>query len=117
MGLGAASSQLDQDDLARGIINPLKTGIKYADRVTTVSPTYAREICETPLGMGMQATLRARGGSRDGNFERRRLPRNGIPRHDPHSPRISGRDDLRGKLINKEMLIATMQLKCRPRSR
>jgi starch synthase len=28
------------------VINPLKTGIKFADAVTTVSPTYAREICD-----------------------------------------------------------------------
>ena len=44
--------QLDTADRAGGVINPLKTGIKFADVVTTVSPTYAREICETASGHG-----------------------------------------------------------------
>jgi len=60
LGLGAAVARLDAGDLGAGIINPLKTGIKFADMVTTVSPTYAREICDTPLGMGMQQILRER---------------------------------------------------------
>jgi starch synthase len=55
LGLGAASSMLDRADIARGVINPLKAGIQHADAVSTVSPTYAREICDTPLGMGLQA--------------------------------------------------------------
>ena len=44
LGSEATESQFDPGDIARGIINSLKTGIKYADRVSTVSPTYAREI-------------------------------------------------------------------------
>jgi hypothetical protein len=78
---------------------PLKTGIKFADAVTTVSPTYAREICETPLGMGMQQTLRAR-GRRGRHPERRRLPE-WDPRHDPHLTVHFGPEDLRGKRANK----------------
>jgi glycogen synthase len=31
----------DRDDLAAGRISFLKTGILYADAITTVSPTYA----------------------------------------------------------------------------
>jgi hypothetical protein len=48
----------------------LKTGINFADVVTTVSPTYAREIRETPLGMGMQEALKRRRNSpaNPGNF-------------------------------------------------
>src|SRR2546429_569088 len=57
LGLGPFEDRLDAADLARGVINPLKTGINFADVVTTVSPTYAREIRETPLGMGMQEAL------------------------------------------------------------
>jgi len=110
LGLGAAWSMLDQGDIARGAINPLKTGVKYADGVSTVSPTYAREICDTALGMGLQATLRERKDRVAGIL-------NGVdyqewdPRHDPHLSAHFSPRDLRGKLINKEMLIATLQLK------
>ncbi len=33
----------------------------YADTITTVSPTYAREICTEQYGMGLEGTLRMRG--------------------------------------------------------
>ena len=36
---------LHQADLAAGRINALRHGILYADAITTVSPTHAREIC------------------------------------------------------------------------
>jgi starch synthase len=110
LGLGAASSMLDRDDIARGVINPLKAGIQYADAVSTVSPTYAREICDTPLGMGLQAALRNRADRVTGIL-------NGVdyqqwdPRNDPHLSAHFRPRDLRGKLINKEMLIATLELK------
>jgi starch synthase len=110
LGLGADWSLLDQGDIARSIINPLKTGIRYADRVSTVSPTYAREICDSPLGMGMQAALRERKDRVAGIL-------NGVdyqewdPRVDPHLSAHFSPQDLRGKLINKEMLLATLELK------
>ena len=64
--------------------------------MTTVSPTYAREICEVPLGMGMEATLRARSDPVIGIL-------NGVdyrdwdPRHDPHLTAHFSAEDLRGK--------------------
>jgi starch synthase len=110
LGLGAAWSMLDQGDIARGAVNSLKTGVKHADAVSTVSPTYAREICDTALGMGLQAVLRERKDRVTGIL-------NGVdyqewdPRHDPHLSAHFSPRDLRGKLINKEMLIATLQMK------
>ena len=105
IGAGAVETMLDQDDLRHGVINPLKTGIKYADAVTTVSPTYAREICTDPLGMGMQSVLQAR---RDGVVG----ILNGVdyaewdPRHDPHLTAHFDPEDLEGKLTNKRRLIS-----------
>jgi starch synthase len=43
-----------------GQISALKAGIAYATRVTTVSPTYARELRTEEFGMGLQGMLRAR---------------------------------------------------------
>ena len=61
LGLPAGSLHLlHQADLAAGRINPLRQGILYADAVTTVSPTHAREICTDQYGMGLQDSLRAR---------------------------------------------------------
>jgi starch synthase len=109
LGLDAPESKLDPDDLAHGVINSLKTGIKFADLVSTVSPTYAREICEGPLGMGLQPALRARADKVVGIL-------NGVdyrdwdPRHDPHLTTHFGAHDLRGKRTSKEALIAAMRL-------
>ena len=109
LGIPAVQERLDAVDLAGGVINSLKVGIKYADLVTTVSPTYAREICEGPLGMGMQATLLARPDRVVGIL-------NGVdykdwdPRHDPYLTAHFSPEDLRGKRTNKELLIAANPL-------
>ncbi len=46
---------------ADGNVHFLRTGLRAADRVTTVSPTYAREIRTPEFGMGLDAVLRDRG--------------------------------------------------------
>jgi starch synthase len=66
LNLGTRSYLLHQDDLRAGTINPLKHGIMYADAITTVSPTHAREISTDEYGMGMQQALRARGDALTG---------------------------------------------------
>jgi starch synthase len=113
LGLGTFEARLDAADLAGGVINPLKTGINFADVVTTVSPTYAREICETPLGMGMQEALRGRRNGVVGIL-------NGVdyrewdPRHDPYLTEHFGLADLRGKLANKRRLVRSIGLDLEP---
>jgi starch synthase len=57
---GAPLSMLDAQDYAAGRINLLKTGLACADRITTVSPTYARELRSAEYGMGMETLLRSR---------------------------------------------------------
>ncbi|MHB8916328.1 MAG: glycogen synthase, partial [Thiobacillus sp.] len=42
-----------------GGFSMLKAGIVYADVVTTVSPTYAKEICTPEFGYGLDGLLRA----------------------------------------------------------
>jgi starch synthase len=46
-----------------GNVNYMKSGLHYADRITTVSPSYAREIQTAEFGYGMDGVLRAREGA------------------------------------------------------
>ena len=109
LGLEDVARFVDGEDLAHGVVNPLKTGIRFADLVTTVSPTYAREISEGPLGMGMQGALRARADQVVGIL-------NGVdygewdPRQDPYLTAHYGPQELSGKRINKELLLAAFHL-------
>ncbi len=43
-----------------GQISALKAGLVHADRLTTVSPTYAEELLTPEFGMGMEGVLNAR---------------------------------------------------------
>ena len=49
-----------------GDLNLLKTGIAFADQVTTVSPTYASEICTSEGGEGLDHLLSHRRGDLTG---------------------------------------------------
>lgn len=43
-----------------GQVSTLKAGLRYASRLTTVSPTYAAELTSPEFGMGLDGLLRAR---------------------------------------------------------
>lgn len=45
-----------------GGVSYLKGGLQFADAITTVSPTYAEEICTPAGGMGLDGLLRSRHG-------------------------------------------------------
>jgi len=61
LGLATEARRLlYQPDLIAGRINALRHGILYANTITTVSPTHAREICSDEYGMGLQDSLRER---------------------------------------------------------
>jgi starch synthase len=59
LGLPADAFSIDGVEYY-GAIGYLKAGVRLADRITTVSPTYAAEICTPAHGMGMDGLLRAR---------------------------------------------------------
>jgi starch synthase len=54
-------SVLASDALAGGTINFLRAGLRAADVLTTVSPTYAAEIRTPAYGMGLEDVLEERG--------------------------------------------------------
>jgi starch synthase len=113
LGLGDKSYLLHQDDLRAGQINALKHGVMYADAITTVSPTYANEICTDEYGMGLQQTLRSRSHALTGIL-------NGVdydewdPRHDPYLPLHYDSTRLPQKAALKKQFIARMQLEAGP---
>lgn len=49
-----------------GNVGYLKGGLALADAITTVSPSYAQEICTPEYGMGLDGLLRARRGALTG---------------------------------------------------
>lgn len=112
LDLGSGREQLHQEDLAAGKINFLKTAVLYADLVTTVSPTYAREIQGDEYGMGLQSLLRARKETLVGIL-------NGVdyaewdPRSDPLIPANYSSSDLTGKAECKRQLLQKLGLKGR----
>jgi starch synthase len=108
-GLGDAPNLFHQDQLRSGVINFLLHGIMYADGISTVSPTYAREIQRPELGAGLDAFLRARSERVVGIL-------NGVdydewsPDRDQLIPVRYDANDLAGKAKNKAALLAKMGL-------
>ncbi len=92
-----------------GDVNLLKGGILYSDRVSTVSPTYAREIQTPEHGFGLDGVLRDRAAALSGIL-------NGVdygkwdPAHDPLIAAGYTADDLAGKRACKRDLLAAMGL-------
>jgi len=94
-----------------GRLSFLKAGLFYADHVSTVSPTYAREITTEALGAGLH-------GLTSGIAAEGRLSGicNGIdeswdPSHDPHLPHHFAAADLTGKQANAEQVRTGLCLK------
>jgi starch synthase len=90
-----------------GQVSMLKAGLQFADAITTVSPTYAREIQTEAFGVGLHGVLQARSQRLAGIL-------NGIdtqvwnPQHDPLIPHRYTSADLAGKALNK----AALQRRC-----
>ncbi|PLX89925.1 MAG: glycogen synthase GlgA [Desulfuromonas sp.] len=59
LGLDSTLNRLDGLEF-HGRISLLKGGVRFADRVSTVSPSYCREIQTPDFGMGLDGLLRAR---------------------------------------------------------
>jgi len=92
-----------------GSVNVLKGGIVFADYVTTVSPTYAREILTPEFGFGLEGVLHNRPNRLLGIL-------NGIdidrwnPETDPYLPANYSAIDRSGKQICKQALQREFEL-------
>lgn len=65
--LGLSSRYLSPAALEfHGRLSFMKAGLKFADRITTVSPTYAREIATHEFGAGLEGVVRSRGADVSG---------------------------------------------------
>ena len=99
-----------------GKVNLLKGGLVFADAITTVSPTYAREIQTPEYGMGLDGLLRARASVLTGIV-------NGVdysdwsPEVDPHIAANYAAEDLSGKALCKRELLDRCGLDTSPTNR
>lgn len=90
-------------------VNILRGAILSADRIVTVSPTYAREIQQPRYGFGLHTVLQLRGSDLSGIL-------NGIdttiwnPDTDHYIPARYSASDLRGKQVCKEELQEELEL-------
>jgi starch synthase len=112
LGLPPESFQIDGVEYY-GSLSFLKAGLFYADRITTVSPTYSREIQSAPLGFGLQGLLAGRSQVLSGIV-------NGIdtgvwnPARDALIAAKFSPADLAGKAANKRALQEAMGLEVNP---
>ena len=96
-----------------GCANYMKGGCVYADRINTVSPSYAREIMTDYYGEGLEGILNARSAQVSGIV-------NGIdkvsfnPGKDPLIPAHYDRGHRRGKAVCKAALQEQMGLEINP---
>lgn len=94
-------------------LNWMKAGILYADRVSTVSPSYAHEIMTPEFGCGLDQILRMESGKLSGIV-------NGIdtdiynPETDPLLDYHFNKSDLSGKAQSKAKLQEKLGLPVRP---
>lgn len=89
-----------------GRVSALKAGLIVADRLTTVSPTYARELMTDAFGMGLDGVMRMRAGVLSGIL-------NGIDEtvwNPATDPEIKAYKTPRGKTANKTALRKEMGL-------
>ena len=108
IGIADIVSHMRSDDLVAGQINWLKEGVFHADVVTTVSPTYALEICTASGGYGLDSVLRARSNEVRGIL-------NGVdydiwnPATDKSLPARYNAANLQGKQACKQSLLQLAQ--------
>ena len=112
VGLPAEAMSADGVEF-NGQLGYLKSGLQFAERITTVSPSYAQEIQTAPLGFGLEDLLARRSDVLSGIL-------NGIdtdtwdPDNDPYIERYYNAGRLAHKEDNRRALRARLGLPDRP---
>lgn len=111
LGLGEKFFTSDKLEF-HGALNFMKGALVYANRITTVSPTYAHEIRHPHYGEGLEGVFNQRSDTLSGIL-------NGIPevKYDPHKDSdlfAPCQNLLEGKLENKLRLQSFFKLPSRP---
>jgi starch synthase len=108
-GFGNLEPLIEDTERAHGSVVFLKLGIRHADAVTTVSPTYAREIQTPEYGMALERLLSERRDDLFGIL-------NGVdyrlwgPETDPYLEHRYAPTDLEGKRRVKKSLCAALHI-------
>lgn len=111
--LGAGDELFTEDRLEfYGAGNCMKAGLQYADKLTTVSPTYAEEIQTPAYGEKLDGVVRWRAGDLQGILNGIDLERVD-PMHDRHIA-VPYRDSLAKKAKNKVALQEELGLRVDP---
>ena len=112
--MGLPDSLITEDALEwEGHISYMKGGILFSEMVTTVSPTYAREIQTAEFGHGFESIIRSRAADLAGIL-------NGVdydewdPRHDPHIAARYEEGDHLGKVACKRAILREYGLAIEP---
>ncbi len=115
VGLAGFESKLHQDEFRGGRFSFMTSGLLYADAITAVSETYAREIQTPDQGMGLDPILRARSRSVHGIV-------NGVD-YDEWSPEVDeliparySASDLSGKAKCRAALLGKLGIDADPRA-
>ncbi|MCU0373278.1 MAG: glycogen synthase, partial [Ignavibacteria bacterium] len=112
-GFGESTFVLGGPFEFNGYVNFLKAGIFYSDFVSTVSPSYAKEIQTAEFGSGLEGVLKARGDKVFGIL-------NGIdtkewnPSSDSFISRNYNYDTISGKEENKRILLSGAGIEYNP---
>lgn len=94
-------------------VNFMKGAIECADKVTTVSPSYAQEILDPWYSHGLDNILRERSWKLEGILNGIDVKRND-PMNDPDIFARYNADNIEGKAVNKEELQKLLYLPVRP---
>jgi starch synthase len=113
LNLNSYHHWFDASDLYFGSLNFLRAGIIHADKITTVSETYAKEIQSEYFGEGLQTTLHTRTSDLTGII-------NGVdyeewdPETDKYIPYTYSSSEVSGKEYDKRELLWQLGLKYDP---
>lgn len=107
--IGLDPAELGDEERIDGRVALLAVGIRRADALTTVSPTYARELLRPEQGSGLERILRQRADDLVGIL-------NGVdtrvwnPASDPHLPANYTSEETSGKQVCRRELLAELGL-------